>query len=193
MHEHLTDIVDLGLKEHCSSTDKRIRQLRPLLYVRFTLKNLIGRQHSIDIHIYTLESLWVLWLVESIQSTYNSVWSWHNNPICDINYGVLQGFPVLRKAVTTHVIKYCILLYVFGITIQLPSHYLPLAPFGRVDEWMAKPLPFSIYCCLSAFFRIMAAKHSNLSIAFRQQCSNFPEGEENQNTKSKTESYVFSG
>ena len=79
--------------------------------------------------------------MESIQSTYNSVWSWHNNPICDINYGVLQGFPVLRKAVTTHVIKYCILLYVFGITNQLLSHYLPLAPFGQVDEWMAKPLP----------------------------------------------------
>ena len=42
---------------------------------------------------------------------------------------------------------------------------------------------------LYLFFRIMAAKHSNLSIAFRQRCSNFPEGEENQNTKSKTESW----
>ena len=57
MHEHLTDIVDLGLKEHCSSTDKRIRQLRPLLYVRFTLKNLICRQHSIIYIRITLSTL----------------------------------------------------------------------------------------------------------------------------------------
>ena len=67
MHEHLTDIVDLGLKEHCSSTDKRIRQLRPLLYVKFTLtlvdniqsiyiiyiritlSTLIGGEHTVNI------------------------------------------------------------------------------------------------------------------------------------------------
>ena len=72
-----------------------------------------------------------------------------------INYVVIQGFPALRKAVTTHVKKYDIFSLVFDIANQLtrPSR---LAPFGQVDGSKAfiilNPRSFV------EFFRIMAAK-----------------------------------
>ena len=44
-----------------------------------------------------------------------------------INYGVIQGFPALRKAVTTYVKKYDI-FYVFDIANQLLTRHSPFAP-----------------------------------------------------------------
>ena len=114
--------------------------------------------------------------------------------IYHINYGVIQGFPALRKAVTTHVKKYDIFSRVFDIANQLLTRHSPFAPFGQVDEWTAKPSLFSIQGRLSESFRIMAA--TALKNPYRLQTVTFKpflEGEENQNTKRKTESYVLSG
>ena len=80
------------------------------------------------------------------------IWYYH------INYGVIQGFPALRKAVTTHVKKYDIFSRVFDIANQLLTRHLPFAPLGQVDEWTAKPSPFLIQRRLSESFRIMVAK-----------------------------------
>ena len=75
---------------------------------------------------------------------------------CHINYGVVQGFPSLRtEAITTHVKRYDIFLRVFDIANQLLTRHSPFAPLAQVDEWAAKPSPFSTHGRLSEFFRIM--------------------------------------
>ena len=51
-----------------------------------------------------------------------------------INCGVVQGFPALRKAVTTHVKKYRIFSTCVDIANQLLTRHSLLAPLGQVDE-----------------------------------------------------------
>ena len=119
-----------------------------------------------------------------------------NNFFYYTNYGVIQGFPALRKAVTTHVKKYDILFtrvwYRQSDTDM--SHAFP--PLGQVDEWTAKPSPFSIHGRLSEYFRInYGCYKTEISVLTLtdSELQTFLEREENQNTKWKTESYVFSG
>ena len=42
--------------------------------------------------------------------------------------------------------------YVFDIGNQLLTRQLSFAPLGLVDEWMEKPLSFSIHGHMSEFF-----------------------------------------
>ena len=53
-----------------------------------------------------------------------------------VNYYALQGFPALRKAVTTltHVRKYDIFSGVLDIANQLLTRQSPFAPLSQVDE-----------------------------------------------------------
>ena len=51
-----------------------------------------------------------------------------------LNYGVIQGFPAVRKAVTTHVKKFEIFTLLFDIANQVLTRYSPFAPLGQVDE-----------------------------------------------------------
>ena len=51
-----------------------------------------------------------------------------------LNYGVIQGFPAVRKAVTAHVEKFEIFTLVFDIANQVLTRYSPFAPLGQVDE-----------------------------------------------------------
>ena len=67
------------------------------------------------------------------------------NILYHINYSVIQGFPALRKAVTTHVKNYDIFSRVFDIANQLLTRHSPFAPLGQVDKWTAKPSRFSIH------------------------------------------------
>ena len=67
------------------------------------------------------------------------------------NCGIIEGFPALRKAVTTHVNKITITFYFTPISCWLESR-------GQVDKWMAKPSLLSIHGCLFKCSRIMAAK-----------------------------------
>ena len=58
-----------------------------------------------------------------------------NKPFYHINCGVIQGFPALRKAVTTHVKKYRIFFFLcVDIANQLLTRHSLLAPLGQVDE-----------------------------------------------------------
>ena len=77
---------------------------------------------------------------------------------CHINYSVIQGFPALRKTITTHVEKKNKIFYVFDNANQLLTCHLLFVPFAQVDKWMAKPSPFPIQGCLLEFSRIMAVK-----------------------------------
>ena len=83
------------------------------------------------------------------------------------------------------------------INSQLLTRHSPLAPLSQVDEWMAKSSRFSIHGHLSDLSRIVAAK--TLKYPYRWQTvtncevQTFLEGEKNQHTKRKTESYAFSG
>ena len=51
-----------------------------------------------------------------------------------INNSVIQGFPSLRKAVTTHENKYDIFSRVFDIANQILTRHSPLASLGQADE-----------------------------------------------------------
>ena len=46
----------------------------------------------------------------------------------------------------------------FDIANQQLTRHSPFAPLGQVDEWTAKPSPFSIHGCWSEFSRIMIGK-----------------------------------
>ena len=51
-----------------------------------------------------------------------------------INRGVIQGFPALRKAATTHVEKYRFFFFTcVDVAHQLLTRHSPLAPLGQVD------------------------------------------------------------
>ena len=71
---------------------------------------------------------------------------------------VLQGFPALRKAAKTLMEKYDIFSRLFDIANQPLTRHSPFAQLRQVDEWTAKPSPFSIHGRLSQFCRIMATK-----------------------------------
>ena len=51
-----------------------------------------------------------------------------------LNYGVIQGFPAVRKSVTTHVKKFEIFTLVFDIANQVLTRHSPFAPLGQGDE-----------------------------------------------------------
>ena len=73
---------------------------------------------------------WVVFIIISIViflSMFGVKYIYHIN--CD----VIQGFPALRKAVTTHVKKYV------DIANQPLTHHSPLAPLVQVDEGTVKP------------------------------------------------------
>ena len=79
------------------------------------------------------------------------------NKFYHINCGVIQGFPALRKAVTTHV-KNIVFLHVCWY--RQSAAYKSLA-FGTTRSgWWMKGKAFTILktSCLSEFSRIMAAK-----------------------------------
>ena len=76
----------------------------------------------------------------------------HLNILYHINYGVIQGFPALRKAVKAHAKKYDILSRVFDIANQLLTRHSPFASISQVDKRTAKPSLFLIHGCLTEFF-----------------------------------------
>ena len=75
------------------------------------------------------------------------------------NCGVIQGFPALRKAVTTYVKKYRISLSFMFFTCvdksnQLLTCHSPLAPLVQVDEWTAKLSRLSIQVVCRNFLEL---------------------------------------
>ena len=111
------------------------------------------------------------------------------------NYGVVQGFPALRKAVTTLLKKIRYFFTCVWYRQSAAERHTPFTPLGQVDEWTVKPSPFSIQCRLSEYFRIMSAKKTEIFVSTltESDVQTFLEREENQNTKWKTENNVFSG
>ena len=107
----------------------------------------------------------------------------------NINYGIIQGFPALRKSVTTTHVKKCdIFPRVFDIGNQLLSrHSLRL-----MNERQRLHHSQSKVVCRN-LFGLWLLKHWKIRIAFRKWRSNFTSRKTNQNMKRKTESYVFSG
>ena len=84
--------------------------------------------------------------------------------VYQIKYGVSQGFPALRKAVTAHVKNHDNCLRVFGIANQLLTRHSPFAPFGQVESFR-----------LSNFLGLWPLKkHGKIRIAYRQRRSKLP-------------------
>ena len=155
-----------------------------------------------------------LWAVSTIFLQYRSLqkdsnFSWHRvvridvarytgmtsfkKYLCRMNCGVIQGFPALRKAVTTHVKKYRIFSTCVDIANQLLTRHSPLAPLGQIDKWTAKPLRFSIQIVCKSFLELWRLNTKKIHIAERLWVQTFLEWEWNHYTTRKTESYIFSG
>ena len=138
-----------------------------------------------------MESMWVLKHLSPLSCNTGQFSPPENKTFFLINYGAIQGFLTLRKVVT-HVKKNNIFSRVFNIANQLLQRHSPFAPLGHVDEWRTKPLSFLIQGRLSDYFLIMAAKKMKKSVSLTDSdVQTFIEAEENQNTKRKTESYLF--
>ena len=91
--------------------------------------------------------------------------------IYHINCSVMQGFLALKEAVTAHLKKYDNISPVFDIANQFLIRHSSFAPLFHVNEWTAKPSPFSIQGRLSKFSLIMAAK--TLKKSYRLQTVTF--------------------
>ena len=76
------------------------------------------------------------------------------------------------------------------IANQLLTRHSPFAPLGQVDEWTAKPSPFSIQGRFVEIFCLNTEKCVSLT---NSDVQTFLEGEENQSRERKTDSYVFRG
>ena len=82
--------------------------------------------------------------------------------IYHINYGFIQGFPALRKAITSQVKKYNIFSGVFDLLISC-WHITCLLCYHSQSK---------VVC--QNFFRLWLLKHWKICIAGRQWHSNFP-------------------
>ena len=87
---------------------------------------------------------------------------WLDILIYHINYGFIQGFPALRKAITSQVKKYNIFSGVFDLLISC-WHITCLLCYHSQSK---------VVC--QNFFRLWLLKHWKICIAGRQWHSNFP-------------------
>ena len=87
---------------------------------------------------------------------------WQDILIYHINYGFIQGFPALRKAITSQVKKYNIFFGVFDLLISC-WHITCLLCYHSQSK---------VVC--QNFFRLWLLKHWKICIAGRQWHSNFP-------------------
>ena len=87
---------------------------------------------------------------------------WQDILIYHINYGFIQGFPALRKAITSQVKKYNIFSSVFDLLISC-WHITCLLCYHSQSK---------VVC--QNFFRLWLLKHWKICIAGRQWHSNFP-------------------
>ena len=76
---------------------------------------------------------------------------------------------------------------------QLLTRHSPLAPPGQVDEGTVKPSRFLIQVVYRSFLKLWRLNTKRSVSLTDSEAQTFLEGEENQYTKRKTESYVFSG
>ena len=106
--------------------------------------------------------------------------------------GVLDAW-ILHNSDQNFILLVILTRCIHDIANQLLTRHLPSASLSQVDEWTAEPSTFSIRSRLLEFFQIMAAKTLKKSVLLTESdVQTFLEGEENQNTERKTESYVFS-
>ena len=76
------------------------------------------KNKNTNIYYYTSDSLWKIWLVESIQSIHNSLWSWHDK--CNI------------------CCRYCIYHVKFNVCLVTK----PLGVFSSDTKWLNASLLF---------------------------------------------------
>ena len=110
-----------------------------------------------------------------------------------MNYGVIQGFPALRKAVTTHVKEYDI-FHVCWISPISCWHVTRLSRHSvrLMNERRSLHHSQSKIVC-RIFFGLWQLKHWKIRIAYRQWRSNFPRRGRKPKYGKKTESWVLSG
>ena len=76
-----------------------------------------------NFYYYTSDSLWKIWVVESIQSIHNSLWTWHDK--CNI------------------CCRYCIYHVKFNVCLVTK----PLGVFSSEAKWLNASLPFEDELC----------------------------------------------
>ena len=109
-----------------------------------------------------------------------------------LKFGVIQGFLALRKAVTTYVKKYDIFSCVWYRQSAAERH----SPFALL-RWLMNERQSRHHSQSKVVWRIFFGLwllNTKKSVSLTDNdVQTFLEGEENQNTKRKPESYVFSG
>ena len=113
--------------------------------------------------------------------------------VYDVNYGVSQESPALRKAVTTHVKKYDTFFYVCLI---LSISCLHVTCLSRRSGWQINGIVFTVLNprWLVGIFSDYGCQNTKKFVSFTDSDGRtFLDGEENRNTKRETESYVFNG
>ena len=81
-----------------------------------------------------------------------------DEPVLSYKLQCYIRIPALRKAVTTHVKKIRYFFMCVWYRQSAADTSLAFTPLGQVDEWTAKPSPFSFQGRLPEFSRIMVAK-----------------------------------
>ena len=108
-----------GIIKVCSvSVISRSRRLRLITLTSTLIIPDITKTSSNNCFYYTSDSLWKIWLVESIQSIHNSLWTWHDK--CNI------------------CCRYCLYHVKFNVCLVTK----PLGVFSTETEWLNASLLF---------------------------------------------------
>ena len=121
----LHSLVGRASHRHRGGHRFQSRYVEALILFRLLLSSCLNWKISCDDrsslsinNYYTSDSLWKIWLVESIQSIYNSLWTWHDK--CNI------------------CCRYCIYHVKFNICLVTK----PLGVFSSETEWLNASLLF---------------------------------------------------
>ena len=99
-------------------TDTIIRDLHSHSEASSGSWHCIRRKCSVDIlYYYTSDSLWKIWLVQSIQSIHNSLWTWHDK--CNI-----------------FKCNICCRYYIYHVKFNVCLVTKPLRVFSSETEWL---------------------------------------------------------
>ena len=130
---------------------------------------------------------WVaqIWIAKDIWSLSSYTQCIFNaTKIYHINYGVIQGFPALRKAATTHMKKYdfftCLISAISCWHVNCLLHHL----VRLMNEWKSLYHSQSMVICQN-FFWLWLPKQWKIDIVQRHWPSNFPRRGRKPNYKKK--------
>ena len=87
---------------------------------------------------YTSDSLWKIWLVESIQSIHNSLWTWHDKCNICCRYYIYH----VKFTSYCELIECCCRYYIYHVKFNVCLVTKPLGVFSSKTKWLNASLLF---------------------------------------------------